>query len=42
MRWLGENARDKRAAHHYTLEQFGLSEAGLEKDFQAYRERFIL
>ena len=40
--WLAENARDKRAAHHYTLEQFGLSEAELEKDFKAYRERFIL
>jgi Sulfotransferase family len=40
--WLQENARDKRAAHHYTLEQFGLSEAELEKDFKSYRERFIL
>lgn len=40
--WLGENARDKRAAHHYTLEQFGLTEAGLEQDFKSYRERFIL
>jgi hypothetical protein len=40
--WLQENARDKRAAHHYTLEQFGLSEAELEQDFKSYRERFIL
>jgi hypothetical protein len=40
--WLQENARDKRAAHHYTLEQFGLSEAELEKDFKSYRDRFIL
>jgi hypothetical protein len=40
--WLGENARDKRAAHHYTLEQFGLTEAGLEQDFKSYRESFIL
>ena len=40
--WLQENARDKRAAHHYTLEQFGLSEAELEADFKSYRERFIL
>jgi hypothetical protein len=40
--WLQENARDKRAAHHYTLEQFGLSEPELEKDFKSYRERFIL
>jgi hypothetical protein len=40
--WLQENARDKRAAHHYTLEQFGLSEPELEADFKSYRERFIL
>lgn len=40
--WLEENARDKRAPHHYTLEQFGLSEPELEKDFKSYRERFIL
>ena len=40
--WLQENARDKRAAHHYTLAQFGLSEPELEADFKSYRERFIL
>jgi len=40
--WLEENARDKRAPHHYTLAQFGLSEGELEKDFKSYRERFIL
>ncbi len=40
--WLVENARDKRAAHHYTLEQFGLSTEMLEKDFASYRARFIL
>jgi hypothetical protein len=40
--WLAENARDKRAAHHYTLEQFGLSIEMLEKDFESYRKRFIL
>jgi len=40
--WLAENSRDKRAAHHYTLEQYGLTEAELEKDFKAYREKFIL
>jgi hypothetical protein len=39
--WLVENAREKRAAHHYTLEQFGLSTEGLEQDFASYRGRFL-
>lgn len=40
--WAVDNARDKREAHHYTLEEFGLSQAGIERDFAAYRERFVL
>jgi hypothetical protein len=40
--WLGENAREKRAAHHYTLEQFGLTPEVLEQDFASYRNSFIL
>jgi hypothetical protein len=40
--FLEENARDKRAAHHYTLEQFGLSMEMLERDFASYRAKFIL
>jgi hypothetical protein len=39
--WLGENAREKRAAHHYTMEQFGISTEELEQDFASYRARFI-
>jgi hypothetical protein len=39
--WLAENAREKRAAHHYTMEQFGISMDELEADFAAYRARFI-
>ncbi len=39
--WLVENAREKRAAHHYTLEQFGLDKDELEKDFAAYKARFL-
>jgi len=35
--WLAQNGRDKRPAHDYTLEQFGLSEAGLQRDYAAYR-----
>lgn len=39
--WRVDNARDKRVAHSYSLEQFGLSERGIQRDFAAYRERFI-
>ena len=40
-RWLKDNSRDKRAAHRYTLEEFGLDRAGLEQAFASYRERFL-
>jgi hypothetical protein len=40
--WLEENARDKRAAHQYTLAQFGLTTSELEDDFAQYRARFVL
>jgi len=39
--WLEENSREKRAAHHYTLEQFGLSDEMLQQDFASYRAKFI-
>ena len=39
--WLRENGREKRAPHHYTLEEFGLTRPTLEKWFAAYRSRFI-
>jgi hypothetical protein len=35
--WAVENARDKRPVHHYTLEKFGFSEAGLREQFANYR-----
>jgi hypothetical protein len=35
------NRRDSRPAHEYTLEQFGLSEAGLKTQFAEYRQRFV-
>jgi len=38
--WLAENAREKRAAHVYTLEQFGLTVEELAADFAEYRQRF--
>lgn len=39
--WSVDNSRDNREAHHYTLEEFGLTEAGIHRDFAAYRERFL-
>jgi hypothetical protein len=38
--WLEENSRDKRAAHNYTLEEFGLSAEQLKRDFAIYHARF--
>lgn len=39
--WAVDNSRDKREAHHYTLEEFGLTRAGIERDFATYREHFV-
>lgn len=41
-RWGDENRRDKRAAHAYTLEEFGYTREGIERAFGDYRERFIV
>ncbi len=41
-RWQDFNRRELRPPHEYTLAQFGFSEEGLEQQFRAYRERFIL
>ncbi len=40
--WAQENARDKRPVHRYTLERFGYDEEGLHRDFERYRDRFIV
>jgi len=40
--WSQDNARDRRAAHEYTLEEFGFTRDGLASDFAEYRERHIL
>lgn len=40
--WLAQNPRDRRAAHDYTLAQFGLGEEQLKQDFAPYREHHIL
>jgi hypothetical protein len=36
-----ENARQKRAPHRYTLEQFGIEEETLRRDFAPYAQRFL-
>ena len=41
-KWTEDNAREKRAAHDYKLEDFGLSEERIHAEFAAYRERYIL
>ena len=40
-RWRIDNSRDKRIAHSYTLEEFGLTEEGIRKDFEKYIDRFL-
>ncbi len=40
--YLEQNSRDKRPAHEYSLEHFGLSEPQIAQDFAAYRQRYIL
>ncbi|GAB3629955.1 sulfotransferase [Pandoraea terrae] len=39
--WLAGNGREKRASHDYRLEQYGLSEAQLTRDYAAYRARHV-
>jgi hypothetical protein len=39
--WAIENARERRPAHRYTLEQFGLTEAELRQAFAKYRAQFL-
>jgi len=41
-RFIATNPREGRPPHLYSLEEFGLTPAGIERDFAAYRERFIL
>jgi len=40
-KWREANKREQRPLHHYTLEEFGLSENQIKQQFSAYRERFI-
>ena len=40
--WLIEDEKSHSAAHDYSADTFGLSEAQIERDFAAYRQRHIL
>lgn len=40
--WMEGNPRNQRASHAYSLDQFGLSQAQLERDFAGYRARHVL
>lgn len=40
-RWQEFNRRELRPTHDYSLAQYGFTEAGLEQQFRAYRERFM-
>ena len=40
--WGDDNRRDKRAAHSYTLEEFGYTREKIAEAFATYRERFIV
>jgi len=39
--WRRDNRREDRDPHRYTLEQFGFTRAGLERDFADYRSTFL-
>jgi hypothetical protein len=39
--WLAANGREKRPPHRYTLEMFGLSPEGLERDFAFYQDAYV-
>ena len=39
--WREANAREKRAKHEYSLEEYGFSSAGIQKQFADYCARYI-
>ncbi len=39
--WIEANKREDRAPHKYSLEDFGLDKAGIEREFAEYRKTFI-
>jgi hypothetical protein len=41
-KWREANKREARPTHHYTLEEFGLSDDAIKSIFAEYRDRFIV
>lgn len=39
--WIEANRREHRAAHKYTLDDFGLSKDAIETEYKAYRDMFL-
>jgi hypothetical protein len=39
--WALKNPREHRPPHEYTLETFGYTREAIEREFAAYRARFI-
>ncbi|MDT0575368.1 sulfotransferase [Croceicoccus sp. F390] len=39
--WIEANRREDRAAHNYSLEEYGLSSKGIEQRFARYREDYL-
>ena len=39
--WVEANRREDRAPHKYSLEDFGLDKANIERDFAKYRETYL-
>jgi hypothetical protein len=41
LEWSRDNARDRRASHAYSLEEFGFTREGLASDFAEYRAQHV-
>jgi hypothetical protein len=39
--WIEANRREDRAPHQYTLEEYGLDKAEIERKFAKYRSTFL-
>jgi len=39
--WVAKNPREHRPPHEYTMETFGYTRAAIEREFAAYRARFV-
>jgi hypothetical protein len=39
--WVAKNPREHRPPHEYAMETFGYTRAALEREFAAYRARFV-